>query len=72
MEYYDENEGTFWEKPAGFCDVCLCQVYDGDEVYLIDGFIICTDCFDGYVRDIYAGCRTLGENLNWRKRRYDT
>lgn len=71
MEYYGEIEGAFSGNPAAFCDDCLCEIYGGDEVYVIDGFVICTDCFGSYMKERYAGCKTRGENLNRRKRSYD-
>ena len=37
-------------EPIGRCDWCGRLFYDGDEVYLVDGGIICEDrdCWKGY------------------------
>ena len=48
---------------AGICDKCAFEVYDGDIIYIIDGFVICDECFDDYVRDYFYHCRFFGETL---------
>ena len=63
MRYCAKYSGAFSDKPVGLCDVCLCEVYGGDEVYVIDGFIICTDCFGDYMKDMYKNCKILGEEI---------
>jgi hypothetical protein len=30
---------------------------------VIDGFIICTDCFGDYMKDMYKNCKILGEEI---------
>lgn len=36
------------------CEYCHEEVYEGDDVYNIDGEIIHEDCFVDYCRDVYA------------------
>ena len=48
------------------CDKCALEVYDSDEIYIIDGFIICSDCFENFAKDYFACCRTYGETLRRR------
>ena len=48
---------------AAFCDKCALEVYDSDEIYIIDGFIICSECFESYAKEYFACCRTYGETL---------
>ena len=72
MQFRNEYGVFLPEDPAGFCDVCLCQIYDGDEAYEIDGFTVCTDCFPEYARSYFAENRTFGWKLRKGKRRYDS
>ena len=50
-------------ETAGICDKCALEVYDSDIIYIIDGFIICNECFGDYARDYFYHCRTYGETL---------
>lgn len=42
--YYDPPE----YDPVFTCDKCGCEIYEGDDYYLIEGEHICTDCIEDF------------------------
>ena len=40
-------------KPEFRCDICKSDVYDGELVHCIDGFIVCPDCFLDFAFDYF-------------------
>ena len=53
-------------EAAGYCDSCGMEVYDGDRIYIIDGFIICEECFADFAAEYFSHCKTFGETLRRR------
>ena len=57
MSYYDCPERPLdppEDKVFGYCDHCGGEIYEGEEVYEIDGNIIHEDCLLDYVRENLA------------------
>ena len=44
--YYDPPE----YDPVFKCDRCGCDIYEGEDCYLIEGERICSDCIDDFKR----------------------
>ena len=51
------------EKPVARCDVCRGEVYSGDLVHVINGFVVCPECFFDYTFDYFSDCLFLGSEL---------
>jgi predicted amidophosphoribosyltransferase len=50
--FFDKQE----EPPAALCDECGAELYQGDRLYVIDGFAICPECFKEYAEKYFADC----------------
>ena len=48
---------------AGVCDKCALEIYDSDVIYIIDGFVICDECFESFSREYFEHCKAYGEIL---------
>jgi hypothetical protein len=52
------------ERVVMQCTDCDCDIYEGDDYYDIDGYIICIDCITDYkkeaVYDFYEGVEYEG------------
>ena len=55
--------GTAEDEHICLCDICKCQVYSSDEVYFIDGFIVCLDCFDDFSKHYFMDNRHYAGKL---------
>ena len=53
----------FNDMPAALCDICGGEVYGGDLVHVINGFVICPECFWDFVFDYFEDCLTLGSDV---------
>ena len=42
------------DKVVCTCDMCMCDIYDGDEYYEVDDITICSKCIEGceHIADI--------------------
>jgi hypothetical protein len=49
--------------PAVQCDICQGEVYEEEFVHLIDGYVICPDCFDEFVAAYFASDMVRGKEL---------
>ena len=59
------------EQPISRCDSCGGEIYADELVHVIDGFIICAECFDDYVFDYFASNMVTGEDLREMLSEYD-
>ena len=59
------------ELPVAKCDSCKGEVYAEELVHLIDGFIICTECFADYTYDYFEPNMVLGSDLKEMLCTYD-
>ena len=48
------------------CDRCLQEVYPGELVHLIEGFVICPECFLDFAFDYFSDCLTEVSELPGR------
>jgi len=65
----------FFSSPAGeiaLCDRCAGEVYPGDLVHFIDGFIICPECFSDFAFDYFADRMFCGREIKEMLRSDDT
>lgn len=53
----------FPERLAALCDICRGEVYSEDLVHIIDGFIVCPDCFYDFVFSYFEDCLVLGRDI---------
>ena len=58
---------NFDSDTVGYCDKCGFEVYDGDSIYIIDGFVICDECFPDYAREYFSCSKHFGEHLRRRR-----
>ena len=54
---------TGYEAPAAICDRCGEEVYTYELVHLIDGFVICAECFDDFVFEYFEDCLMTGGEI---------
>ena len=59
----DLTGDTQTEKPAALCDVCRGEVYSNDLVHVINGFVVCPECFFDYTFDYFSDCLCLGSEI---------
>jgi hypothetical protein len=50
--FYDRQEAP----PAAYCDECGAEIYPGERIYVIDGFLVCRECFGEYAAKYFADC----------------
>ena len=43
-----------YPRPVTRCAQCKDEIYEGDEVYNVDGDLIHTDCFEDYARKVLS------------------
>ncbi|MBE6949521.1 MAG: hypothetical protein E7456_06715 [Ruminococcaceae bacterium] len=67
MEPNTPNEAM----PAGICDRCKGEVYAEELVHLIDGFVICAECFPDFAYDYFEPDMVLGGDLKEMLCTYD-
>ncbi len=62
-----------WEEepPVAKCDSCGGEVYAEELVHLIDGFVICAECFEDYAFKYFEPDMVLGEDLKEMLCTYD-
>jgi len=59
----DFDRETGCVSPAASCDICKGEVYRNELVHVIDGFIVCAECFSDYTFDYFSGCMMLGSEI---------
>ncbi|MBQ6539721.1 MAG: hypothetical protein IJL71_01665 [Oscillospiraceae bacterium] len=64
-------EYTQNEQPAAVCDRCGGEIYPEELVHLIDGFIICAECFEDYAYEYFESCMIAAEELTEKRYTYD-
>ena len=62
---------TGCENPAALCDICRGEVYKNELVHVIDGFVVCAECFSDYTFDYFSGCMMLGSEISENNSRED-
>lgn len=62
-----------WQEklPAAKCDNCGGEVYDEELVHLIDGFVICAECFEDYAFEYFEPCMVLAKDIKEMLCTYD-
>ena len=50
-------------RASALCDVCRGEVWPGDLVHVINGFVVCPECFSDYAFDYFSDCLTLGSEI---------
>ncbi|MBR5381399.1 MAG: hypothetical protein IK136_02130 [Oscillospiraceae bacterium] len=50
-------------RAAALCDVCRGEVWPGDLVHVINGFVVCPECFLDYTFDYFSDCLMLGSEI---------
>ena len=63
MPEYVHNRPGLPRDTAGRCDRCLQPVYDDDLVHVIDGYVVCPECFDDFAFDYFSANMVLGAEL---------
>jgi hypothetical protein len=53
------------------CDVCFGEIYSGDLAHLIDGFVVCPECFFDFAFDYFADRMVCGGELREMIRTYE-
>lgn|GEM_PF-423674 len=56
----DDPQGA---RISARCDICRGEVWPGDLVHVINGFVVCPECFLDYTFDYFSDCLTLGSEL---------
>lgn len=51
------------EQPIACCDVCKGEIFPDDLVHLIDGFIVCPECFFDFTFDYFADKMVCGREI---------
>jgi len=42
------------ETPAAYCSLCGGEVYEDDLAHLIDGYVVCPECFDDFAVEYFS------------------
>ncbi|MBQ8974926.1 MAG: hypothetical protein IJ072_04275 [Oscillospiraceae bacterium] len=53
----------FVPSPAGRCDICAQDIFRDELVHVIDGFVVCAECFEEFVFDYFSDNMVLGALL---------
>ena len=59
------------EQPIAGCDCCGGEIYSDELVHLIDGFVICAECFEDYAFGYFEECMVTGGELKEMRCTYD-
>ena len=58
-------------QPIARCDNCGGEIYDDELVHLIDGFVICAECFEDYAFEYFESCMVTGDEIREMRCTYD-
>lgn len=58
-----------FEKPVTCCEECECDLYEGEDVYVVDGVLYCEDCFEEFVRENFK--KTVAKRIEFGEECYE-
>ena len=59
------------DRPTARCDRCGGEIYENELVHVIDGFVICAECFEEYACEYFESCMVVGGELGEMRCSYD-
>ena len=63
MSKYVHKRPGLSREASGQCDRCQQEIYADDLVHVIDGYVVCPECFDDFVFDYFIANMCLGSEL---------